>query len=167
MVYYQIDFKKETTNPDEMEIKDDLVLNGMTWAVSDKIEYNTIGAFQISYSNMPGYYILWWTCNVYTLQEQYACHSFYPPFIITDGGIVSPAKLMTQMRKTSYWYHDPDEAIPAMVELKQVVMPYIELIQDNNTTNNLPSSFKVYADMNSHLLSEHDYQIVLDKIEAR
>ena len=46
-------------------------------------------------------------------------------------------------------------------------MPYIELIQDNKTTNNLPSRFKGYADMKPHLLSEHDHQIILDKIEAR
>ena len=54
-----------------------------------------------------------------------------------------------------------------MLKLKQVVMPYIELIQDKNTTNKLPSRFKGYADMNPHLLSEQYHQIVLDKIEAR
>ena len=54
-----------------------------------------------------------------------------------------------------------------MVKLKQVVMPLIELIQDNNTTNKLPSRLKGYADMNPHLLSEHDHQITLNKIEAR
>ena len=74
---------------------------------------------------------------------------------------------MTQMIKTSYWYHDPDESIPSMLKLKQVMMHYIELIQDNNTTNKFPSRFKVYDDMNPHLLSEHDNQIILDKIEAR
>ena len=37
------------------------------------------------------------------------------------------------MRKTSYWYENPYEAIPVMVNLKQVVMPYIELSQDNST----------------------------------
>ena len=71
------------------------------------------------------------------------------------------------MRKTSYWYHEPDDAIPVIVNLKQVGMPKIRLIQDNNTTNNLPSHFKGYADMNPHLLSEHDHQIILDKIKAR
>ena len=71
------------------------------------------------------------------------------------------------MRKTSYWYHEPDEVIPVMVKLKQVVMHYIELIQDNNTTNNFPSSFKGHADTNPQLLSEYDHQIILDKIEAR
>ena len=71
------------------------------------------------------------------------------------------------MRKTSYWYHKPDEAIPVMDKLKQVVVLYIELIQYNNTTNNLLSHFKGYADMNLHLLSEHDHQIILDKTEAR
>ena len=74
---------------------------------------------------------------------------------------------MTTMRKTSYWYHYTDEAIPVMVKLKKVVMPYIELIQENNTPNKLPSRFKGYADVNPHLSSKHDHQILLDKIEAR
>ena len=46
-------------------------------------------------------------------------------------------------------------------------MPFIELIQENNTSNKLPSSFKGYADMNPHILSEHYHQIILNKIEAR
>ena len=74
---------------------------------------------------------------------------------------------MTPMRKTSYWYHNPDEAILVMLKLKQVVMPYIEFIHDNNTTNNFPSRFKGYAFMNPCLLSKHNHQIILDKIEAR
>ena len=53
-----------------------------------------------------------------------------------------------------------------MVKLKQVVIPYIELIQDNNKTNKLLSYFKGYADMNPHLLSDYDHKIILDKIEA-
>ena len=73
---------------------------------------------------------------------------------------------MTPIRKTSYWYHETDEAIPSMVKLKEVVMPYIELIQYNNTTNNLLSRFKGYTDMKPRLSSEHDHQIILDKIEA-
>ena len=48
-------------NPDKMEIKDNLVLNGMTQASADKIEYNTISSFQTSDSNTPGYYIVQWT----------------------------------------------------------------------------------------------------------
>ena len=36
--------KKETTNPDYMENKDKILLNGMTWSAADDIEYNTIGA---------------------------------------------------------------------------------------------------------------------------
>ena len=71
---------------------------------------------------------------------------------------------MTPMIKTSYWYHEPYEAIPAMVELKQVVMTYIGFNQENNTKNKLPSPFKGYADMSSNLLSEHDHQIILDQI---
>ena len=51
-----------------------------------------------------------------------------------------------------------------MVKLKQVVMPYIELIQDKNTTYKFPSYFKGYADTNPHLLYEHDHQIILGKI---
>ena len=106
-----------------MEIKYGLVLHGMTWAAADKIEYNTIGAFQTSDSNTPRYYIFQWTGHSYTLQGKYTCHAFNPPVIIPEGGLVFPTKLMTPMIKTSYWYHKPDEAIPVMVTLKQVVIP--------------------------------------------
>ena len=54
-----------------------------------------------------------------------------------------------------------------MVKLKQVVMSLIELIQDNITTNKLPLRYKRYADMNPCLLSVHDHQVILEKIEAR
>ena len=74
---------------------------------------------------------------------------------------------MTPTRKTYYWYHEPDESIPVMAKLKQVVIPFIELIQYNNTTNKLPSRFKEYAFMNPNLLSEHNHQIILDKIKAQ
>ena len=65
-----------------MEITDELVLYGMIWSEAEEIEYNTIGAFQTRNSNTPGYYIVRWTSNAYTLQEKYTCHSFYPPVII-------------------------------------------------------------------------------------
>ena len=74
---------------------------------------------------------------------------------------------MTPTRKTPHWYYNIYEEIPSMVKLKQVVMPYIELIQEKNITNNFPSRFKGYANMNPNLLSEHDHKIILDKIEAR
>ena len=74
---------------------------------------------------------------------------------------------MTPMRKTSYFYHNPYEAIPVMVKLKKFVMTYIELIQDNNTKNNLSPRFKGYDYIKPHLLSEHNHKIILDKIESR
>ena len=52
-----------------------------------------------------------------------------------------------------------------MLKLKQVVMPLIELIQDNNTTNKLPLRYKGYADMNPRLLSVHDHQVILKKLK--
>ena len=97
----------------------------------------------------------------------YICHAFNPPVIIPEGELVCPAKFMTPMKKNSHWYHEPNEAIPFMVKLKQVVMPLIELIQENNTTNKLPLSYKGYANMNPCLLSVHDYRVILEKIEAR
>ena len=148
-------FFKETTNPYEMEIKYKFVLYCMTWAAADEIEYNTIGAFQTSNSNTPVYYIVQWTGNAYTIQEIYTCHEFDPLFLIPEGDLICPANFMTPMIKTSYWYQKPYEAIPIMVNLKQVIMPFIEFIQDHNTTNKFPSRIKGYADMNPRLLSEH------------
>ena len=74
---------------------------------------------------------------------------------------------MTTIFKTSHGYHEKNEATPVMVKLKQVVIPLIELIQENNTTNKLPLLYKGYADMNPCLLSVHNHQIILGKIEAR
>ena len=113
-----------------MEIKDKLALNGMSWEAAYEIEYNTIGSFQTSNSNTPVYYIVQWTGNAYNLQKQYTFHAFNLPVIFPEGELVCPAKFISLMRKTSYWYQYPDEEIPWIMKLKQVVMPYIELIQD-------------------------------------
>ena len=74
---------------------------------------------------------------------------------------------MTPTRKNFYYYHNPYEAILVMVKLKQAVMPYVDFIQYSNTTNKFPSHFKGCADMNRHLLSEHDHQMILDKVEGK
>ena len=148
-----------------MKIKDDLVLQGMTQAAEDEIEYNTMGAFQTSDKNTHGYYIVKWTGNAYTLQEKYKCHAFYPPVIIPEGELVCKAKFMTPMKKTSYWYHKTNEATTVMVKLKQVVMPLIELIQENNTTNKPPLHYKGYAYTNPCLLSVHDHKVILEKLK--
>ena len=126
-----------------------------------------MGAFQTSDCSTHGYYIVKWTGNAYTLQRKYKCHEFDPPVIIPEGELVCPAKFMTPMKKTSYRYHDPNEAIPVMVKLKQVVMLIIELIQENNTTNKLPLPYKGYADMNPCLLSLHNHKVILGNFEAR
>ena len=67
MVYFQIDLKKRNKNLDKMYIKYELLLNGTTWSEADQIEYNTIGEFQTRNSKTPGYYIVWWKGNEYTL----------------------------------------------------------------------------------------------------
>ena len=126
-----------------------------------------MGEFQTRDCNTHGYYIVKQIGNAYTLQEKYKCHAFNPPVIIPEGELVCPAKFMTPMKKPSHWYHQPKEAIPAMVNLKQVVMPLIELIQDKNTTKKLPLHYKGYADMTPCFLSVHDHQVLLEKIEAR
>ena len=46
-----MNLKKQTINPNEMKIKDELVLQGMTQAAADEIEYNTMGVFQTSDCN--------------------------------------------------------------------------------------------------------------------
>ena len=51
MVYCLIELKKETTNPNNMKIKDERVLQSMTQEAGDDIEYNTMGAFKTSDCN--------------------------------------------------------------------------------------------------------------------
>ena len=54
MVYFQIDFLKRRKNPDEMNIKDELVLHVMTQVAAYDIEYNIIRSFQTIKTNTPG-----------------------------------------------------------------------------------------------------------------
>ena len=51
-----------------MKTKYELVLQGMTQAATDDIEYNIMGVFQTSDCNTYGYYIVKWIGNAYTLQ---------------------------------------------------------------------------------------------------
>ena len=68
---------------------------------------------------------------------------------------------MTPMKKTYHWYHETNKTISVMVKLNQVIIPLIELIQENNTINKLPLRYKGYTDMNPCLLSVHDHQVIL------
>ena len=52
-----------------------------------------------------------------------------------------------------------------MVNSKQVVMPLIKLIQENNTKNKLPLRYEGYSDMNPRLFSVHDHQAILEKLK--
>ena len=54
-----------------MKIEDEIVLQGMTQAAADEIEYNTMGVFQTSDCNTHGCYIVKFTGDSYTLQGKY------------------------------------------------------------------------------------------------
>ena len=82
-----------------MDIKYDLVLHAKNLESEYDIEYNNIGAFQTRDSNTPGYYIVRWTFNYYTLQGKYTCHSFDLPVITLGGEPVFPANFMTPIIK--------------------------------------------------------------------
>ena len=82
-----------------MDIKDEIFLHVMTWVSAYHIEYNTIGEFKTSDSNMPEYYIVRWTDNEYNLQEKYTCNVLDPLTIILEGELVCPSKFMTPVEK--------------------------------------------------------------------
>ena len=82
-----------------MNIKYEIVLQGMTQAAEAEIEYSTMGAFQTSKCYTHAYYIVKWTGNVHTLQGKYKRNTFNPPVIIPEGELVRPTKFMTSMIK--------------------------------------------------------------------
>ena len=45
-------------------------------------------------------------------------HAFESSVTNPKGELFCTEKFMTTMRKNSYWYHEPDEAIPVMMKLK-------------------------------------------------
>ena len=66
MVYFPI-YLKINKNPDDMKIKDELVLHGMNQVEVYEIENNTIGEFQTSDIKTPEYNIVQWIGNAYNL----------------------------------------------------------------------------------------------------
>ena len=133
------------------------------------MRFNTIPLVNLKLATVTRLGIIFFSGQVMHIpySKMYKCHAFDHPVIIPEGELVCPSKFITPMIKTSYWYHDPNEAILVIVKFKKCVMPIIELIHYKNTTNHFPSRFKGCDFMNYHLLSEHDHQIILDKIEAR
>ena len=147
---------------EDTDYRHELVLSGMSWAAADQIEMDTMGAFQTSDPDTPGYYIVQWVGEAYTLQEQYSCHAFDPPNIICEGEMVCEAKFWTPMNKGSFWYYEPGEDINVMVNLNQVVMPCLELL-----SKTLPREFKQHSEMHPKFLSPNTHKELLDKIAAR
>ena len=70
-----------------------------------------------SSSDSDKYKRAWYKARVIRSSVLYVGESL---FIIPEVEIFCPAKFMTPMRKTSYWYHEPDEAIPVMVKLNKL-----------------------------------------------
>jgi hypothetical protein len=157
---------QDTTTKEEMQEMREGVLMGMTQVSAEEIEEGLFGAFQTSDTQTLGYYIVQWTGNPYTLQEQYECDAFNPPVIIPTGELVCKAKFWTPLSKKSHWYHEPDEDLFVMVKVKQVVMADINM-KSVNATNVLPHKWNGYIDKNPHYLCADDQAIILDKISGR
>jgi hypothetical protein len=156
----------KTTTKEEMQEMRETVLMGMTQVSSEEIQTGSFGAFQTSDKQTLGYYIVQWTGNPYTLQEQYECNAFNPPVLIPTGELVCEAKFWTPMSKGTNWYHEPDDDLFVMVKVKQVVMTDIDM-KSVNALNTLPRKWVGYIDKNPHCLGPDDQAVILDKISAR
>ena len=106
------------------------ILRGVETRMSEKILSTMYGAVRTDDESTDGYYILQWTSEPYTLQEDKEMRGYPPNITACAGEILCDAVFLTSVPNAKYWY------IPMItgdgdvtVRLKQVLLPNITMMK--------------------------------------
>ena len=103
------------------------ILRGVETRMSEKILSTMYGAIRTNDESADGYYLLQWTTEPYTLQEDKEMQDYLPITTAYAGDIVCDAVFLNPVPNAKYWYTpmitgDGD----VTVRLKQVLLPNIQ-----------------------------------------
>ena len=106
------------------------ILRGVETRMSEKILSIMYGAIRTNDESADGYYVLQWTTEPYTLQEDKEMQGYLPITTAYAGEIVCDAVFLNPVPNAKYWYTpmitgDGD----VTVRLKQVLLPNITMIK--------------------------------------
>ena len=97
-------------------------LAGVTAEMAAGIRIGKYGAFATLDEDADGYYVVGWTSEPYTLQEDIDLEQYDPPIVIKSGELVCDAEFFNKVPGAKLWYTKTEgEERKVVVRVKQVV----------------------------------------------
>ena len=151
---------------DELEEAHAYALNGIDTRNSEKVEAGNHGAFGTNDPDADGYYVVQWTTDPYTLQDDLPLES---GTFIPGGEIVCDATYFRKVPRAKQWYipemSEAGENVATTVRMKHVVAPYIKVLEVSDD-NKLPNTCnkRQIVPLNPIRISAHDHNAIQDEI---
>jgi hypothetical protein len=154
-------------NDDEAEEAQAYALKGNETINSEQVEMGNYGAFSTDDPEVDGYYIVQWTGDPHTLQEDLLLES---TDCIPSGEIVCEARFSCKIPRANRWFIPEKEGLTGenlltTVRMKQVVAPNLTL-DELSDQNRLPNGCnrQQITPLGPVQLSEYQHCAVLDEI---
>ena len=154
---------------DELEEAHAYALNGIETMNSEKVEIGNHGAFATNDPDADGYYVVQWTSDPYTLQDDLPLES---GTFIPGGEIVCDAIYLRKVPRAKQWYipetSEAGENVATTVRMKHVVAPYINVLEvsDENKLPNMCNKRQILP-LSPIRISAHDHNAIHDEISQR
>ena len=163
---------KKESDPEEVEEAHAQVLEGVKERMAELVKPNKCGAFSTEDEDADGYYIVMWTSDPYTLQEDVELAEYTPAMKIKAGELVCDAEYYNPVRGARLWYtRELSEGRKTLVRLAQVVAADLQLAPVSET-NKLPSAMpqknkKAAKDLGAVRLADAAHEVIKDEIVLR
>jgi hypothetical protein len=154
------------SNDDEMEEAQAYALKGIETINSELVENGNYGAFSTDDPDADGYYIVQWTGDPFTLQDDLLLES---TDCIPLGEIVCEAIFFSKIPRANRWYIPEKnlngDSLFTTVRMKQVVAPNL-LLEGLSNQNRLPNGCNTHqiTPLGPVRISEYQHCSVLDEI---
>lgn len=144
-------------------------LKGIETINSEKVEKGNHGAFCTNDPDADGYYVVQWSSDPYTLQEDLPLES---GTFIPGSEIVCENNYYQKVPRAKHWYipekSEEGENLNTTVRMKHVVAPSMYLLEVSNQ-NKLPNTCnkRQILPLNPIQISVHDHNLIHDEIGRR
>jgi hypothetical protein len=160
---------KAGADEDEVDEAHAYALKGIETINSERVEKDNHGAFGTNDPDADGYYVVQWSSDPYTLQEDLPLDS---GTFIPGGEIVCDATYYQKVPRAKHWYipekSETGENLKTIVRMKHVLAPDLYLLEVSNQ-NKLPNTCnkRQILLLNPIRIAEHDHDWIHDEIARR
>ena len=161
------------TDPEEEEEGLIFVLEGVETRMSEQVQVGNKGAFSCDDSTTDGYYIVEWTSEPYTLQEDKMLTEFKPAMQLKAGALVCDAIYLEKAPGGKLWFtRTIGEQLKTTVRLQQVLAANLTSFEPISMTNPVPSRLtkkqkKEFAQYGAERLGVDEHEEIVEEICRR